>query len=353
MLDRFIPKLSVVGLDIGRVTIKAAQITIAAKGPRLDGALCLRRTGQGGSLALAEGKRLARAMQRRGMSSQRLALVAPSEAVISSSINVPPPEGEVARDPIVKMELSRAHRLTPGAFEYAWWDLPASTSGKRIGQAHAVALSHAAMGTTLDTLDTLGYEVAMTLPVSVAMLAAAQRRPIDPRRIVAVMDLGANAGRLVLMHGGRVVHERALPDFNLRVIREALSASLGTTPEVTDFALGHFGLRDEPVGMVACETSALLNSALSALAEEIGMSFAFISHLYPEAELGPLLLAGGGANVPGLVHALSRELELEATVIAPGSLLGGESFGAESTDPAVTAALGAALCAALNQGGRR
>lgn len=334
---------SVVGLDIGRSTIKAAQASMGPKGPRLDGALCMKRQSVGGALEPGEGAYLVRAMQRRGIDAKRIVLVAGTEALISASITVPSPGSEIARDPIIKMELSRAHRLIPDTFECAWWDLPANASGASNNQAHVVALPHASVKPTLDTLTGLGFELAQTVPVSVALLSAAQRRPIDPRRLVAVLDLGVKSGHLVLMYAGRVVHERTLPEFNLQALSHRMSESLGTRSAVSHVALGHFGIRDEPEGAVACESTAVLSDATADLAEELGMSFAFISHLYPEAELGPLLLAGGGANVPGLVHALSRELELETAVITPGLLVQGETFGNEPNDPAVTAALGAAL----------
>ncbi len=343
MINRFLPKQGVIGLDIGRVAIKAAQVTPGPKGMRLDGVLSIRRTGHGSVLGEGEAASVLRTMRRRGLSATRLALLAPSGALISGSINVPAGNGQASRDPIVEMELSRAHRLAPNSFEFAWWDLPPNQTGGQGTQAHAVALSHAAVQPTADLLDALGFEVVATLPQSVALLAASQRRPIDPRRIVAAMDIGAQSVRLVLMHAGRVVHERVLPELDIKAICGRLSEELAINEDVTHHALGHFGFRDEPDGAVATATTAVLAGAVAELSEQIGMSFAFISHLYPEAELGPLLLTGGGANVPGLPNAFSRELELETVVVTPTTLLRGECFGAEPNDPAVTAALGAVL----------
>ncbi len=334
-----------IGLDIGRVTIKAAQVTQTPKGPRLDGVLCMRRMSHGGALSEDEADKLMRALRRRGLDSMSVVLLAASDAIISGSISIPPPQTPAPRETIVQMELCRAYRLTPQTFEFAWWDLPPTTSGGQTNQAHVVALPHAAVAPIVNTLDAKGFEVVKTLPASIALLTAALRRPIDPRRIVAVIDLGAQASRLALIYAGRVVHERLLPEFNAKVIEEGLAQELDTTVELARQALTHFGLRDEPDGAVACGTTMVLNSAVGALAEQIGMSFAFISHLYPDAELGPLLLTGGAANMPGLTNALSQELDLETQTLTPGTLVKNECFGSETNDPAVTAALGAALFA--------
>ena len=343
MINRLLPKQGVIGLDIGQVAIKAAQVTPGPKGMRLDGVLSMRRTGHGASLSKHEAASVLRAMHRRGLDASRIALLAPSDALISGSISVPAGSGQAPRDQIVEMEISRAHRLAPKSFEFAWWDLPPNQTGGQGTQAHAVALPHAAVQPTADLLDALGLEVVATLPQSVALLAAAQRRPVDPRRIVAVLDIGAQSVRLALLHAGRVVHERVLPELDIKSIQGRLSDELGANDEVTRHAMGLFGLRDEPDGAVATATTTALAGAVGELSEQIGMSFAFISHLYPEAELGPLLLTGGGANVPGLPNAFSRELELETAVLTPSTLLRGECFGAETNDPAVSAAVGAVL----------
>ncbi|MFK7790792.1 MAG: hypothetical protein AB8C95_15030, partial [Phycisphaeraceae bacterium] len=171
----------------------------------------MQRTSAGHALELSEAEQLLRAMERRGMTASRVVLVAPTDALVGGSMSVPPADKAVSREQIVEMELSRTHNLSPGRFEMAWWDLPATANGSRIGQVHAVALPHAAVGATLEIVAELGLEVVRTVPGSLAVLAAAQRHPIDPRCVAAVLDLGSARGHLALMIGGRVVHERALP----------------------------------------------------------------------------------------------------------------------------------------------
>lgn len=343
MIKRFMNKPSIVGLDIGRVSIKAVQVSAGESGPRLDGALCLRRTGYGNALDEAEARGLTAALDRRGITASRAVVVAPTDALVGGSVSVPPANGDVPRDKIVESELSRTHSLAPGTFEYAWWDLPPASGGSSIAQAHAIALPHAAVASTLCALTRLGLETVRTVPASLALLAAAQRRPIDPRRITAVLDLGATRAHLTLMHAGRVVHERPLPDFNLQALQKQVCESLSVDQASARWALGHYGLRDEPDGNVACETTAVLKGAMGTLAEEVGMSFAYVSHLYPEAELGPLLLAGGGANLPGLTSHIAQALELEVVAISPDSILNTHTFSSDSADTALAAALGAAL----------
>ncbi|MFK7789191.1 MAG: hypothetical protein AB8C95_06845, partial [Phycisphaeraceae bacterium] len=136
----------------------------------------------------------------------------------------------------------------------------------------------------------------------------------------------------------------ALPDFNMKALCDKTSECVGDDMRLVKHALSNYGLSEENDGMVACETAALVGEALEPLAEEIGMSFAYVSHLYPQAELGQLLLTGGGANIAGLGDSLSNLLELETHVVTPLSLLRGTSYGDASDDPSLTMAMGAALC---------
>ncbi len=338
------PSTSVIGLDIGRVSVKAVQVSLSDKGPRLEGCVSMQRTSAGHGLELGEAQQLLRIMERRGMTASRVVLVAPTDALVGGSLSVPPADSGVSREKIVEMELSRTHKLTPGSFEMAWWDLPTPASGSRIGQVHAVGLPHAAVEATLEIVAELGLDVIRTVPGSLALLAAAQRHPIDPRCIAAAVDLGSTRGHLALMVAGRVVHERALPDFNMKQLCQRASERLGNEPRLVAHAFSRFGLTTQSEGMVACETSAMIGEALQPLAEEIGMSFAYVSHLYPQAELGQLLLTGGGANIAGLSEAFSGSLELETHAVTPKTLLQGPAFGQECEDPALTMAMGAALC---------
>ncbi|MEM9346538.1 MAG: pilus assembly protein PilM [Planctomycetota bacterium] len=342
-MGRLKPATSVIGLDVGRATVKAAQVTHHDKGPSLDGCVVLRRTAAGQSLEPDEAERLVRAMERRGLTTTRLVLTAPTDALVGGSLNVPPTDSGAARDKIISMELSRAHKLSPGSFEMVWWDLPASSSGARIGQVHALGLPHSAVEDSLQVLSELGLGIVRTVPSSLALLATAQRYPVDPRCISAVIDLASNSGHLSLMYAGRVVHERALPDFNLHKLTQVTSEIIGVEPAVAMRAFGLYGVSESPEGMLACETNALLGDVIEPLAEEIGMSFSYVSHLYPEADLGQLLLSGGGANMPGLSETLSTILELETAVITPSGLLQGSEFGSECHDPALTQAVGAAV----------
>jgi Tfp pilus assembly PilM family ATPase len=336
---------AVIGLDIGRASVKAVQVTLHDKGPRLDGCVQLKRSSGGHALEPSEAEMLLRVMERRGMTASQVVLVAPTDALVGGSMNVPPADTGVSREKILEMELSRTHSLSPGSFEMAWWDLPAPSSGSRIGQAHAVGLPHAAVEATLDVVAEYGLEIVRTVPGSLALLAAAIHHPVDPRCIAAAIDIGSRRGHLVLMTAGRVVHERALPDFDLKRIRDDASEILGINADLATHALARFGTSEQPDCMVASQTSSLVGEAVHPLAEEIGMSFAYVSHLYPEAELGQLLLTGGGANIAGLDQALATSLELDVHAVTPVSMLHGSTFGQESKDPALCMAMGAALCA--------
>lgn len=332
-----------IGLDIGRDTIKVAQVVPGDKSLRLDGVALIRRTSQSSILGADEVEMLARVMERRGMMANQAVLIAPTNALVSASINLPTADADASRDKIVEMELSRMQGLAVGGFEYAWWDLPPSSGAGRQVQAHAIALPHDAMMPTIQSLGTLGIETRRTVPTSLALMATARHIPVDASRISAILDLGSQRTHLCLMYADRVVHERALVDFNLAAIHGELAESLQLDSVTTHQALAHYGLSDVPEGNVATQTTSVLSSAIEPLAEEIGMSFAYVSHMYPHADLGRLLLVGGGANMRGLGHRLNAILELDVTVLTPGQVLESSAFGMESADPSLTAAVGAAM----------
>ncbi|MGB0768392.1 MAG: hypothetical protein ACPGYV_11870, partial [Phycisphaeraceae bacterium] len=253
---------SVIGLDIGRSAIKAVQLRPSDKGPAVEGRLLIERSSGGANPTPAEAERLSRAMDRRGMSATRVVMVAPSDALVAASVDVPPMDSKVPRDKIVEMELCRTQRLTPGTFELAWWDLPKSASGATITQAHALALPHNAIEETLEILAGIDLNVIRTVSGSMAHSALAQRHPIDPRCISAVLDLGTTQGHLSLMYAGRVVHERGLPDFNPLDVRRQFASTLGIDEPTAKRAIGRYGISDEPSGSVACVSASLLGEAL-------------------------------------------------------------------------------------------
>ena len=95
----------VIGFDVGRDSVKAVQVSLHDKGPRLDGCVKLARNSVGHDLGLDETQRLLRAMERRGLTASSVVLVAPTDALVGGSMTVPPAESGVSREKIVELSL--------------------------------------------------------------------------------------------------------------------------------------------------------------------------------------------------------------------------------------------------------
>lgn len=344
MIRRYTKRKSILGIDIGQTAIKAVQVAQAGDDILIEGAVKIARPDKRSEcLTLDEAMELRDTLERRAMHATHTILVAPSGGLVGSALDVPKAKDAVTRQRLVQSELGRAHRLQPGTFEFAWWDLPANASGVGLGQVHAVALPHQCVMPTIDALTSISRDTTRTIPQSLACLRVAQHSKVDPLQISAVLDIGSNSAHLTLYYANTAVHERRLPDFDLKKMQHAFAGSVRTQMATPADAMSYFGIRDETEGPLASATASLLENAAGELAQEIALSFAYISHRYPQAELGPMFLVGGGANVPGLVGRLGADLELQALCIAPDSLGRIDCFGAEAGDSAMTTAFAAAL----------
>jgi len=280
----------------------------------------------------------------------RVVLSAPQDSVVFSALDMPPASSNVPRQKIVDVELARTMGLVPGSFASGWWDMPEAASGGSVGsKVIAAALEHSHSEPLIAALEAVGLHVDKIEPATLALGRIGIALGVDPNMISAIADFGDKAVRLTLLHRGVVVHHRELPDWGLAAITSAVEERLSATPDLARLALWRSGV-DADGGGIAQETSRTISAMLSDLVDEISLSFSFVSHQYPEAELGPLLLTGGGASIPQLDESLGRALQIETQIVPATSLV---EFPLPPEAPAASTALVPAIGLVLMQEGKR
>lgn len=339
-----------IGLDIGRRWVKAAQLTGKGASRSAHALAVFDRRQPDAPVTVGEAGHIAEVLRRRGFRGSRVVLSAPPGALVSSLLDLPPAKAEVPRERIIRAELSRVHKLAPDGFSCCWSDLPSSANGGGGAQALCWGLRYDMADAMLSALTSAGLEVVGVEPTSLALHRACRPMIQNDEQISAVADLGASSARLVLLYRGRVVHERLLPEWGGGALVRAISEKLEAPEVLAERAMCRYGMGGaEQGGLLASETTGTLAGMLDEMVEQVSLSFSFVSHQYPEAELGPLILTGGGSGMPGLAPALAEGLQLQVVPLTPGVMVEGTADRASGC-PSVVAALGLAMKGAKGDG---
>ena len=341
---RWLRQPGVIGLDIGRRSVKAAQLTRRGPGWAAHAVARFARRQADAPVTPAEAAYIADVLRRQGFRGQQVALAAPHGALVSSLLDLPPDTTEAATRRVVQMEIGRVHRIDPEGLTCCWSLLPRSEHRGKANQGFCWGLAQARVEPLLELLEGAGLETVCVEPGALALMRSCTSGGAEAENISGVMDLGAAAARLILMHQGQVVHERVLPEWGAGALVRGLADRLGTPPRLAERAMYRYGVSKVAGGAaLAAETGATISSLLGEMIEQVALSFSFVSHQYPNAELGPLMLTGGVAGMPGLASVLAEELELQVAPVAPGVLVEGLGDHAGSQDTALIAALGLAM----------
>lgn len=338
------PRNGLIGLDIGHRRIKAAQLSRGKARPVARAMACFDRLEPGQPLSAREARRIAEVLVRRGFVGNRLALAVPNDAVIEAVIDVPPAGSNAPREQIVRVELSRQHKLSPEHLEVAYWSLPNNDHAGQREQVMAVGFAHDQAAKLIGPLDGAGLEVARIEPASTAMVRGCQSSLTSVANISAIADLGASGFRLSLVFAGRVVHQRALPLAGCNELAKSLDDLVHADLQLAHSALRQYGIAGSNTYDLGSAVEVRICPAIDELVEQIGMSFAYVSHQYPAAELGPLLLSGGAALLPGLASYVGERLGIPVYIATPSNHIdAGHVMAQDLADPAATLATGLAM----------
>jgi type IV pilus assembly protein PilM len=144
---------------------------------------------------------------------------------------------------------------------------------------------------------------------SFALLRAASR--LD-EQVEALVDIGAHATSVVVHHDGEPLIVRTIPRGGneiTKTIADRLDIPLHEAEELKC----RVGLRAD----TAPANAAALRDSVRPLINEIGSSFAYLTAAGRQARVSRLTVSGGGSMLPGLLDALHDQLGVEALAVDP------------------------------------
>jgi Tfp pilus assembly PilM family ATPase len=275
-----------------------------------------------------EANRIAEVLARRGFVGQEVVVTAPPSLVSTALLDLPPAGPDVPLDAIAANEFARLLKLDPAEVTMSHWTVPTPARGGTATHELAVGCAATAAEGYLDVLESGGLSaVAMDVGTS-ALARACLPLAMPAPAMLAVVDLGWEAATLAVVVGGVLAYERRVADAGLRHLLGGMAdISLGDD-DVVPFLLWEVGLSDGPLpegvedgGDLLGDLRRSLESQFTRLAVELGMAFGYVAHQYPDGQLSPVLLAGGGANLPGVARYLGEQLGISVEVADPAKLV--------------------------------
>ncbi len=331
----FIPTLlsNPIGLDVGSQAIKAIQLAGSRGRPYVIAHAMIGRTQPGESISEDEVRRLARVLAQQGFRGRKVVLSVPSDRLMTSMLDMPPRDSGAPYDVIAEREFSRLQRVDPGSFEYAWWEVPkpARASGAKV---MAVGCAHTDSVPVLDVFEKAGFDVVamdsgLCATVGVCLDMAGPRDGVS-----AILDLGWSSARLALVHNGVMVYDRMLAGSGIEVVQKKVCQSFGVDNPEADVLIQSVGLmtagaeagQDDRMMNVVSQLRPILTNYMDEIAAEIQASLEYAGHEYPDAPSHCVVLAGGGAAIPGVCTYLDERIRPDVVAARmPSSLVAGRT----------------------------
>lgn len=340
-------KLTPIAIDAGARQIKAVQLSHTPRGCKVEAAVALLRLTSGGVVDAGEADRLCGVLNRQGFHKCDAALAIGSQNLLASTIQLPPRISDQDLQQVVQIELARANRCDPGSFEMSYWQLPAQLD-ENTNHAMAVACPHATANTLMDQFDSSALNV-IALGTACRALANAAILTAPDAESVAVLDIGWSSATLVMVHHQAIVYQRVLDKAGIGLVHDALARRFDLDDDMTDYLLAHLGLAtDTPNDLISgedrSEVQRVISAHFEAVARELQVCFPYGLRLFTDQPPAVVMLAGGGAAIPGVDTYLANLLGLSVRVVVPGDLADCSSQPDRvATDPALVTAMGLAL----------
>jgi len=339
---------TVIGVDIGQRSIKAAQLAAAGDCYRVLALALVPRPEPEQQTAPADVLALKNVLKRQGFRGRDLVLAAPEKPLLRAALQLPAKVAGAPVEQIIRMELSRLHNVPPDSFEMAYWELRAANGSKPMIQALAVGCPHAVANPLLDLFEDAGFRV-VALDVRTAAAARACGPLILPApQITALVDLGWRSSSLLFVCGPSLIYERPLDGVFLAELADRLSEAFGIPLEAACQIINTVGLTAE-TGAGQMDRESLeairkhLNSHFDRLLEELKVPLSYVNHHFSGEGVKRLLLLGGSAAVPQLAAHCQDRLGLEVRTAGPSDLVESPpELLAKATNPALTVAVGLA-----------
>ena len=249
---------------------------------------------------------------------------------------------------IAASELARMGRLPAEDLVCAHWAI-APSSATAPTPARVVGAQRARVDELVDSLEQIDLGEGRLEPLALDTASWALVRFVAPwlgapDDVTLIADIGWRRCALTIVHGRRIIYERAVPGVGVEALQQAISRDLPAPPEVIDHLLRRHDRQGElevpdPVARIAAMA---IDRQAGQITTEMERSLRFATELGPAGNCR-IILTGGGAG-PSLAAEISTRLHGVAEVrrAEPGELMSVSADGAAS-DCALAAAIGVAM----------
>lgn len=339
---------TVIGIEIGSRNIKAAQLCPSDGQHHIAALSMLPRERPGQQIDRKEILDLKDVLRRQGFCGNDVVLAAPEDKLLRATLELPPQVSDAVVAQIVRMELSRLHKVAPDSFELVYWRLSPATQAKSVTQTIAVACPHEVADAYLSVFQEAGFNVTALDVHSAAAARACMPLIVPPPAVTSLLDLGWNSTKLLLLWGRTVLYEKFISSQCIATLTARLSEMFGLPEKPAYQIVGTigFGQHSKASGLDRQSVEAIRKMLISFLAmilEELKAPFAYVNHQYPGEGLKRLLLIGDGAGIVGISQYFEDNLGIEVMPAAPSNLIEGSlPVLAIGDNPALTVAVGLA-----------
>jgi len=339
---------TVVGVDIGRHTIKAAQLQVTGGQCRTDALLLLPRPQPDQEIGAADALAIRKILNRQGFSGNRIAIAAPEQKLLRTTLEVPAKVSGESAAQIVRMELSRLHNVAPDSFEMAYWELKDANNPRPMTQTLAVGCPHEAANALLDVFEDARFRVVALDLRSAAVTRACRPLLLPSPQITAIVDLGWRSTSVLFVCGRSLIYERSVQGAPIGELTVRLTETFAIPPASAYQIIGTIGPgMEELTGQFDRESLEAIRKHMRAhfdqLLEELRVPLSYANHQFGGEGVKRLLLIGGGAAVPALASYFEARLGIEVKRAAPSDLVeSSPELASRASNPALTCAVGLA-----------
>jgi Tfp pilus assembly PilM family ATPase len=317
MLARFLHPRTPIGLDIGSSTVKAVQFSGGSRRRKVAACTRFPRTRPDAPITVEELAEVRDVLGRQGFVGAEVVVAATAEKLLSGAIELPARAPGLPMEQIARAEFSRIHKCDVAAAEFGWWELPAPARGNKGTHVMAVAYPHASAEQQLSLFDAAGLHVR-GLDTQAWALGRAALAAAGTVRTLAALDLGWTNATLLLVRDGVAAYERRMPTGGIAKLHAAIGARHHLDPETIERLSQEVGLSGETTTPDAAEIRAAVTAHFDAIVAEVRKACGYAQHQYPDAPVGLLVLAGGGACVTGGHEYFAAALRFEVRSAGAG-----------------------------------
>jgi hypothetical protein len=289
---------SVIGLDLGTSTVKAAQAA-TVRGTIAWRRATIPRDEPGCVYGAAEFGRIAGALRRNGFTGAQVAIVAPRDSVRTSTIDLPAGQPPALRAASARAELSEMHGLNPSAFEMIVWPGPQPPRATPVDRLIAVVCAHDTANTLLDAAESAGLDPAALSPAPLALATAARDTIGDG--LACVLDLGWSGASLTAVRNGLPIFDRPLGGTSLAKLCEQPIAGASLSPADASWIVGVGRVREPGAARAVANVLARYAEAVGA---ELRASMNYLAQCLPNDRPDLVLVAGGPASDGDLISLI-------------------------------------------------